>query len=238
MNNLRKKPTFNELIKYLNNQPIIKYPNRKASNIINDIVISNLLFDDDVFDGSINNKLSTLDKATQKDYPLQNYDLFPDMYHIYDATSKYIPNIRQNRADNINQTIRYMLKHIDTPYSSMSSSPKPPSSDPDPSIHKPTPDPSIDTTPDPSKEPGPVPSDRSPTPPTPVSTEPSASSSQSRISNPIKPNSIHTPTSSPPSSTEEEEEPDVYEILGIPRPQDEIILEPQCFSNTAIIISK
>ena len=224
MNNLRKKPTFNELINYLNNQPIIKYPNRKASQIINDMVMSNLLFNHDVIDDdTINNKIDMIDKQTQKDYALQNYDLFPNMYHKIDATSEYRPNIIQNRSDNINQTVRYMLKHIDTPYSSLNHSSKP-SSPPDGSIHKPTPEPSEKQAPSENKEPTPASSRRSPTPPTPVSrqyvkiknkkgdSENSSSSSSSLSSEEIilEPldgilenhlsNNIHTPTESPPIS--------------------------------------
>ena len=47
MNSLRKRPTYDDLIHYLNNQPTIKYPARKGIRAINDHIISNLLFDDD-----------------------------------------------------------------------------------------------------------------------------------------------------------------------------------------------
>jgi hypothetical protein len=46
MKSLRKKPTFNEMLYDLHHQPIIKYPARKALNILDDMMISNLLFDD------------------------------------------------------------------------------------------------------------------------------------------------------------------------------------------------
>ena len=46
MKSLRKKPTFDELIYDLQRQPIIKYPARKGINILDDMMISNLLFDD------------------------------------------------------------------------------------------------------------------------------------------------------------------------------------------------
>ena len=130
MNNLRRRPTYNELIRYLNNQPMIKYPERKSLNIMNDIVISNLLNDDDKLLEIQKDKLM-LDKYSQLNYTKQNYDYFPDMYHIIDAESKYQPNTILNRADNINQTIRYMLKHINTPYSSLNSTPKPTPKSPD-----------------------------------------------------------------------------------------------------------
>jgi hypothetical protein len=129
--------------------------------------MSNLLFNHDVIDDdTINNKIDMIDKQTQKIITLQNYDLFPDMYHKIDATSEYKPNIRQNKSDNINQTVRYMLKHIDTPFSSLNPSSKP-SSPPDGSIHKPTPEPSEKQAPSENKEPTPASSRRSPTPPTP-----------------------------------------------------------------------
>lgn len=167
MNNLRKRPTFNDLINYLNNQPIIKYPERKGINMINNMIISNLLFNDEI----INDKLITaeeniiksdkftqtlinkqsqtniLDQETQKPYELQHYDLYPHLYYKIDATSKYmkhnkdiknknnafagiistnnkklydsiiqtssyIPSSLKEKSDNINQTVRFMLKQI------------------------------------------------------------------------------------------------------------------------------
>jgi len=50
MNSLRKRPTYDDLIHYLNNQPTINYPARKAIRLINDPFVSNLLFDDDLPD--------------------------------------------------------------------------------------------------------------------------------------------------------------------------------------------
>ena len=45
MKSLRKKPTFNEMIYDLQHQPIIKYPARKGINILDNMMISSLLFD-------------------------------------------------------------------------------------------------------------------------------------------------------------------------------------------------
>ena len=51
MNTLRKRPTFNEM--YNLNQPTFKFPDRKGVRAINDHMISNLLFDDEVVDDII-----------------------------------------------------------------------------------------------------------------------------------------------------------------------------------------
>ena len=56
MNTLRKRPTYDNLVDYLNHQPTIRYPNRKALRTINDPIISNLLFDDDLTDDMTNYK--------------------------------------------------------------------------------------------------------------------------------------------------------------------------------------
>ena len=63
MRSLRKKPTFDELIYDLHHQPIIKYPERKAINILDDMMISNLLFDD--FTKEEWEEIMISDKATQ-----------------------------------------------------------------------------------------------------------------------------------------------------------------------------
>ena len=44
MNTLRKRPTYDNLIYYLNHQPTIKHPARKGIRAINDPFIPNLLF--------------------------------------------------------------------------------------------------------------------------------------------------------------------------------------------------
>ena len=226
-NTLRKKLRYDEIIKKYNKFNI-EIPNRKATDIMNNPIISNLLsLDTSVID--INEKTLMLDKETQKYDTLHNYDLFPDMYHIIDAeASKHKNNYYKLKTDMMTQTIRYILKDMPTPYSSVSSPSskgKPPSSPPDGSIHKPTPTPTPAQSVK-SKEPTPTPSQRSPTPPTPVSSRiltpvkkgnssnPSASSSSLSIDELVPQdgimtlappilshtNSIHTPTNSPPIS--------------------------------------
>ena len=71
----------------------------------------------------IDNIVNMFDKYTQKYYPLQNYDLFPEMYHIIDAETKTFENQQQNKQNQMTQTVRYMLRDIQTPYSSLLSSP-------------------------------------------------------------------------------------------------------------------
>ena len=93
-----------------------------------------------------------LNKQTQKDYVMGNHDLFPNMYHIIDAQADSFKSKYKPKTDKMVQTIRYILKDMSTPYSSISSSDKPPSSPPDGSIHKPTPEPSEKATPHPSKK--------------------------------------------------------------------------------------
>ena len=210
MYNLRKRPTYDDMMNNVNNPPIFKYKEPKARKVLNDIRTSNLLFNDKFNDDYIINdtflwyalptrgkkKILMLNKYVQKDDAIQNYDLFPDMFHKIDATSKYEPNILKNKSNNINQTIRYMLKHIDTPYSSLDPSPKPPSSSPaDPTIYKPTPEPSPIPTPDPSPHPSPI--------PTPIPS-PIPSPEPSLPPTPIKKGS-KTPALSKASSSSEEE---------------------------------
>lgn len=243
---LKQKSTFDDIIIYLNNQPKIKYPNIVATKIMNSYYLNNI----DNWTSSIKanqtKKSLVLDKATQKSYPLQNYDIFPDMYHIIDAQAIKYNSKYRDKTDKMVQTIRYILKDIPTPYSSYPPSDKPSSPPSELGIPKPTPEP----TPQPSREPTPTPtpsSSRSPTPPSPVSSDtlqpPSIASSvgnpipvkgtsihtptespppSSRNSTPVKGNSIHTPTESPPpSSLPSEEDIDVYELMGIPRPGEE-----------------
>ena len=162
MNTLRKRPTYNDMIKSINNPPVFKYKEPKGIKILNDIIISNFLFTDNIIDDKIINeseKMLMLDKYTQKDYPLQSHDLFPDMFYKISATSEYQPNILKNKSDNINQTTRYMLKQIGLPSyffetppssSSSSSSDRPPDNsgdysewyrqqyDPDPNVKTPS----------------------------------------------------------------------------------------------------
>ena len=56
MNTLRKRPTYDNLVYYLNHQPNIQYPARKGIRAVNDTIISNMLFDDDLTDEMMNDK--------------------------------------------------------------------------------------------------------------------------------------------------------------------------------------
>ena len=67
-------------------------------------------------------KINKLNKGTQKDYELQNHDLFPDMYNKIDATGS---NIDKNESRT--QTKIFIPKEFDI-YSSFKSSSNKPSS--------------------------------------------------------------------------------------------------------------
>jgi hypothetical protein len=95
MNTLRKRPTYDDLIRYLDNQPTIKYPVRNGLSIINDFKISNFMIDTSFTDEDIAQKKEemvdkrekeiiqqkgagtqteeSLDKGTQEDYRVK-YD--------------------------------------------------------------------------------------------------------------------------------------------------------------------
>ena len=170
MNKLRKRKTYDELINDLNHQPIIRYPKREGKHMLNNFIISNLIFNNENIDEKIieqkQNIIKTnqftqtphtkgiqtdiLDKETQEYYKLQHHDLYPHLYYKIDASSKYMPNnkkiINKNdafagiistddknkydtivqtssyipsnlkqKSDNINQTVRYMLKTFESP---------------------------------------------------------------------------------------------------------------------------
>lgn len=161
---LRKRLNYNQVIdKYQKFE--IPLPDRKATNILNHPIISNLLFDSYISDESIigeskniirfdkftqtphtkSIQTDTLDAETQKPHELQHYELYPNLYYKIDAmskymkheiniktkndgfagiistenkqlydsiiqTSNYIPPSLKQKSDNINQTVRYMLK--------------------------------------------------------------------------------------------------------------------------------
>ena len=127
MNKLKRKLTFDEIIE--NNKSFnIKIPNRIHTNINNNILNYITYTDNDFI------KKKMLDKETQKDYQLQNYDIFPNMYNVIDAEATNV-----FKTDKLIQTKRYILKDFPTPYSSYSPSDKPPSSPPDHNIYKRTP---------------------------------------------------------------------------------------------------
>ena len=117
MNTLRKKPTYYELIHFLNNQPTIKYPARKGLRVINNPIISNLLYDDEFVDDMIFDDMNeiisqeatqmmkktqtrneqgaqtdSLEKGTQRDYEWhdddEGYRRNPHFYTVHPAFSK------------------------------------------------------------------------------------------------------------------------------------------------------
>ena len=120
-NGLRKKPTYESLIHYLQyEQPIIKFPNRKATQITNILDSRQQIYQmNNVKINKFENIKVMFDKTTQKDYALQNYDLFPEMYYVIDSEVKSFKNNDQNKKDKMTQTVRYILKDTQTPYSSL-----------------------------------------------------------------------------------------------------------------------
>ena len=111
MNTLRKRPTYDNLVYYLNHQPTIQYPARKGIRAINDPIISNLLFDDDFMDDKKLEQWEEVmisDKATQTPHvkgtqtnftdekgvqtpdfrPKLDYEVNPEKYRKIDATSQ------------------------------------------------------------------------------------------------------------------------------------------------------
>ena len=111
-NGLRKKPTYESLIHYLQyEQPIIKFPNRKATQITNILDSRQQIYQmNNVKINKFENIKVMFDKTTQKDYALQNYDLFPEMYYVIDSEVKSLKNNDQNKKDKMTQTVRYILK--------------------------------------------------------------------------------------------------------------------------------
>lgn len=134
------KKTFRKKLRY--DQVIQKYnkfdiplPNRKASDIMSNPIISNLL--ESTYEDFSTNRLlmldkftqtpyekstqtDILDKETQEDYQLQHHDLYPHLYYKIDATSKAIPHDTNivikndatsettDRNNNVNQTSKYI----------------------------------------------------------------------------------------------------------------------------------
>ena len=85
------------------------------------------------FDLDNRNIKTMLNKSTQKDYEVQNHDLFPDMYHEIDATGSVM-----GKNEMRTQTKRFTPKGFDI-YSSAQSSSDKPSSPPSPHhISRPT----------------------------------------------------------------------------------------------------
>jgi hypothetical protein len=125
MKSLRKEPTFNELIYDLHHQPIIKYPQRKGINILENMTISNLLFDNEGWEEiTISDKatqtpyqkgtqtINTLEEETQKDFKPEHRDLYPHLYYKIDAFSKYMPNNKyEDKDDATSKTIEKKIKN-------------------------------------------------------------------------------------------------------------------------------
>ena len=94
------------------NRPI-KIPRFDIIQNVEDVDFNN-------FDLNNRNMKKTLDKATQKDYEIQNRDLFPEMYQEIDATGSNMGNDEKRT-----QTKRYVPKDYDIYSSAISSSDKP-----------------------------------------------------------------------------------------------------------------
>ena len=127
-----KKPTYEELEEELLNPKLIvlnrpiKIPRFNMIENLNDVDFNDFDLD--------NRSIKTmLNKSTQKDYEVQNHDLFPDMYHEIDATGSVM-----GRNEMRTQTKRFTPKGFDI-YSSAQSSSGKPSSPPSPHhISRPT----------------------------------------------------------------------------------------------------
>ena len=110
MYKLRKRLSYDDMIKSINNPPVFKYKEQKGIKILNNIIISNLLFNDNIIDEKLyedniiklnkftqtphtkTTQTDILNQETQKPYELQHYDLHPHLYYKIDAFSKYMEN--------------------------------------------------------------------------------------------------------------------------------------------------
>ena len=131
-NNRVKKATYEELEEELLNPKLIvlnrpiKIPRFNMIENVNDVDFND-------FDLDNRNIKTMLNKSTQKDYEVQNHDLFPDMYHEIDATGSVM-----DKNEMRTQTKRFTPKGFDIFSSAQSSSGKP-SSPPSPHhISRPT----------------------------------------------------------------------------------------------------
>ena len=144
-NNRVKKATYEELEEELLNPKLIVL-NRPIKiprfNMIENVEnVNDVDFND--FDLDNHNIKTMLNKATQKDYEVQNHDLFPEMYEEIDATASVMGNndaapearkLREMRT----QTKRFTPKGFDTYSSANSSSGKPSSPQSPHHISRPT----------------------------------------------------------------------------------------------------
>ena len=147
-----KKATYEELEEELLNPKLIvlnrpiKLPRFNMIENVNDVDFNDFDLDNHNIKTMLNAKqslVSNRDKSTQKDYELQNHDLFPEMYEEKDATASVMGNsdetpeprkLREMRT----QTKRFTPKGFDL-FSSASSSSGKPSSPPSPHhISRPT----------------------------------------------------------------------------------------------------
>ena len=87
-----KKSLLNPKLIVLNRP--IKIPRFNMIEYLNDVDFND-------FDLDNRNIKTMLNKSTQKDYEVQNHDLFPDMYHEIDATG----SVMGNREMRTNQKI-------------------------------------------------------------------------------------------------------------------------------------
>ena len=138
-----RRATYEELEEELLNPKLIvlnrpiKIPRFDITQNIEDVDFND-------FDLNNHNLKTMLDKATQKDYEIQNHDLFPEMYEEIDATGSDMGNDdaspeARELCDKRTQTKRYVPKDYDIYSSANSSSSDKPSSPPSPHhISRPT----------------------------------------------------------------------------------------------------
>ena len=131
-----RTPTYDELEEELLNPKLIvmnrpiKIPRLGYIQNIDDVDFN----DFDLNNHNLKVMIEKVDKETQKNYELQNHDLFPEMYEEKDATGSNMGN-REMRT----QTKRFTPKGFDIYSSANSSSSDKPSSPPSPHhISRPT----------------------------------------------------------------------------------------------------
>ena len=131
-----RAPTYDELEEELLNPKLIvmnrpiKIPRLGYIQNIDDVDFN----DFDLNNHNLKVMIEKVDKETQKNYELQNHDLFPEMYEEKDATGSNMGN-REMRT----QTKRFTPKGFDIYSSANSSSSDKPSSPPSPHhISRPT----------------------------------------------------------------------------------------------------
>ena len=131
-----RTPTYDELEEELLNPKLIvmnrpiKIPRLGYIQNIDDVDFN----DFDLNNHNLKVMIEKVDKETQKNYELQNHDLFPEMYEEIDATGSDMGN-REKRT----QTKRFTPKGFDIYSSANSSSSDKPSSPPSPHhISRPT----------------------------------------------------------------------------------------------------